>query len=641
MLESLAVRFSSGDERALGASDIVFGVGPRRFGDPRDSRAQRPGPDRRADRTAGVGKSTLCSALVRKARAEGLRVGVISVDPSSPFSHGAILGDRIRLTEHFTDPGVFIRSMASRGHSGGLAGATGDAVTLLDAFGYEFIIVETVGVGQSEIEIAELADSTVVVLQPGSGDSVQLLKAGILEVADVFVVNKADHPAALQLQREIRSMMEMLSYRGWIPNWSRPKPTKAPASTSSGTPWLSTGHTCWRRANWPGAGAMRSPTGSVCWRWVRSRAVSRTRSTRCSTRPSTQTKIRIGQRNCSALASCARRRRRAMLRSEAGATTGCEPPSKGCSRQEHAPSGHGTYGMSNRPRLGFAGVGRMGASMALHLHDLGYEVAAVYDTDERLAREVAAGVKARPPRTLAEVTALSEAVITVVSDDAAMDRIFALEGDSLLRGAQGRIFINCATLTPAVHLETERRCEAAGAEAFEACMAGSIPQAREGTLYLIAAGKPETFERVRPILRDLSAELRYAGAAGEAAKVKALVNMVMNSNTAALAEGLGLGEALGLDLTMLREVFAGTGAASRVLQTDGEDMQLRQHDVYFSAAHAAKDSHIAVALAREHGVAVPIAEATAAQYDRLIELGLGNLDKSAVAELTFRSRSPR
>jgi LAO/AO transport system kinase len=165
----------------------------------------------------GVGKSTLCGALIGMARREGKTVGVVSVDPSSPFSHGAILGDRIRLTEHFTDADVFIRSMASRGHLGGLAGATGDAVAFMDAFGKDVVIVETVGVGQSEIEIAELADTTLVALQPGSGDSVQLLKAGILEVADVFVVNKADHPMALQLQRDIRSMMEMLDFSGWVP----------------------------------------------------------------------------------------------------------------------------------------------------------------------------------------------------------------------------------------------------------------------------------------------------------------------------------------------------------------------------------------------------------------------------------------
>jgi len=165
----------------------------------------------------GVGKSTLCAALVVAARREGKTAGVISVDPSSPFSHGAILGDRIRLAEHFTDPEVFIRSMASHGHLGGLAGATGDAVAFMDAFGKDVIVIETVGVGQSEIEIAELADTTVVVLQPGSGDSIQLLKAGILEVADIFVVNKSDHPAALQLQREIRSMLEMLDLSGWVP----------------------------------------------------------------------------------------------------------------------------------------------------------------------------------------------------------------------------------------------------------------------------------------------------------------------------------------------------------------------------------------------------------------------------------------
>ncbi len=166
----------------------------------------------------GVGKSTLTAALVAHARRLGKTVGVISVDPSSPFSHGALLGDRIRLAEHFTDPGVFIRSMASRGHLGGVAGATADAVTLMDAFGYEVVLVETVGVGQSEIEIAEIADTILVALQPGSGDTVQMLKAGILEIADVFVVNKSDHPMAIQLQREIRSMLEMLNYPGWVPH---------------------------------------------------------------------------------------------------------------------------------------------------------------------------------------------------------------------------------------------------------------------------------------------------------------------------------------------------------------------------------------------------------------------------------------
>jgi LAO/AO transport system kinase len=154
---------------------------------------------------------------VRDARSRGKNVGVVSVDPSSPFSHGALLGDRIRLAEHFTDESVFIRSMASRGHLGGLAGATADAVLLMDAFGIDFILIETVGVGQSEVAIAELAQTTIVALQPGSGDSIQVLKAGIMEIADIFVVNKADHPMADQLRREIRSMMEMQSWPGWVP----------------------------------------------------------------------------------------------------------------------------------------------------------------------------------------------------------------------------------------------------------------------------------------------------------------------------------------------------------------------------------------------------------------------------------------
>lgn len=167
----------------------------------------------------GVGKSTLCSGLIAVARAKGKTVGVVSVDPSSPFTLGAILGDRIRLSEHYTDAKVFIRSMASRGHLGGLAGATGDAVAFMDAFGKDVVIVETVGVGQSEIEIAELADTTLVALQPGSGDSVQLLKAGILEIADVFVMNKADHPMAPQLHREIRNMLSMLESSAWVPEF--------------------------------------------------------------------------------------------------------------------------------------------------------------------------------------------------------------------------------------------------------------------------------------------------------------------------------------------------------------------------------------------------------------------------------------
>jgi LAO/AO transport system kinase len=175
----------------------------------------------------GVGKSTLSSALVRKARSFGKRVGVVSVDPSSPFSHGALLGDRIRLTEHFTDHDVFIRSMASRGHLGGLAGATADAVLLMDAYGMEVILIETVGVGQSEVEIAQLAQTTIVALQPGSGDSIQVLKAGIMEVADIFVINKKDHPMANQLKREVRSMMEMLDAPGWVPELVMTQATSA------------------------------------------------------------------------------------------------------------------------------------------------------------------------------------------------------------------------------------------------------------------------------------------------------------------------------------------------------------------------------------------------------------------------------
>jgi 3-hydroxyisobutyrate dehydrogenase len=198
--------------------------------------------------------------------------------------------------------------------------------------------------------------------------------------------------------------------------------------------------------------------------------------------------------------------------------------------------------------------------------------------------------------------------------------------------------VNCATLSPAVHVEVEALVTQHGGQSLEACMASSILQARQGTLYLMCGGRPDVFESAKPLLEKLSAHLRHIGPAGEAAKVKALVNMVMNCNTAALAEGLGLGAALGLDLTMLRDIFAQTGAASRVLETDGEDMQNRAHDCYFSAAHAAKDSGIALALAKAAGLTLPLAQATYDQYQRLVALGKGELDKSSVSELTFQDR---
>lgn len=157
----------------------------------------------------GVGKSTLTDRLATQLRAQGRSVAVLAVDPSSPFSGGALLGDRVRMQGHHADPEVFIRSMASRGHLGGLSFATPQAVLLLDAAGFDDVLVETVGVGQSEVEIAATADTTLVALAPGMGDSVQAAKAGILEVADVFVINKADRGGAGQLESELRGMLEM------------------------------------------------------------------------------------------------------------------------------------------------------------------------------------------------------------------------------------------------------------------------------------------------------------------------------------------------------------------------------------------------------------------------------------------------
>ncbi len=157
----------------------------------------------------GVGKSTLTNALAADLRARGRTVGVLAVDPSSPFSGGALLGDRVRMQGHHEDPGVYIRSMASRGHLGGLSFATPQAVLVLDAAGFDDVIIETVGVGQSEVEVAATADTTIVALAPGMGDSIQAAKAGILEVADVFAINKADQGGAGKLESEIRGMLEM------------------------------------------------------------------------------------------------------------------------------------------------------------------------------------------------------------------------------------------------------------------------------------------------------------------------------------------------------------------------------------------------------------------------------------------------
>ncbi len=293
--------------------------------------------------------------------------------------------------------------------------------------------------------------------------------------------------------------------------------------------------------------------------------------------------------------------------------------------------------------VAFVGVGRMGANMARRLAECGHRVVAVHDAHAPSAAALAAELGARHAATLAETAAAADLIFTVVTDDAAQLAVFAAPdaGDSLLAapgGVRGKTFVNCATLAPATHVEVARRAAAAGADTLEACMASSIPQARAGTLYLMCAGEPAVFARLEPLLRQLSADLRHLGAAGRAAQVKALVNMVMNIHTAALAEGLGLGHALGLDLDLLREVFAQTGANSQVLKTDGEDMQNRAHDCYFSAAHAAKDSTIAWRLGCEAGLHLPLAAATRLQFDKLTALGLGQLDKSAVAELTFKGR---
>jgi LAO/AO transport system kinase len=217
--ESLLAGIRAGDRRALArAISLVENGDPLAAGIVRDLY-----PDTGRARTIGVtgppgvGKSSLIAALVKHTRGLGQTAGVISVDPSSPFSQGALLGDRIRLSDHFLDPGVFIRSMGTRGHTGGLAEATLQALLLLDAAGKDVVFVETVGTGQSEVEVARVADTVLLVLMPGSGDSIQALKAGIMEIPDVIAVNKLDHPAAKTMVADVRSILALDKEHAWKP----------------------------------------------------------------------------------------------------------------------------------------------------------------------------------------------------------------------------------------------------------------------------------------------------------------------------------------------------------------------------------------------------------------------------------------
>jgi LAO/AO transport system kinase len=217
--ESLAAGVRAGDRRALArAITLVENSEPLAYELVRDlypetGRAYAVG----VTGPPGVGKSTLIGALVRHVREQDRSVGVISIDPSSPFTQGALLGDRIRLADHFLDPGVFIRSMGTRGHQGGLAEATLQAVLVLDAAGKELVFLETVGAGQGEVEVITIADTVVLVLMPGSGDSIQALKAGIMEIPDVIAINKLDHPAAKTMLNEVRSVLALDRESAWKP----------------------------------------------------------------------------------------------------------------------------------------------------------------------------------------------------------------------------------------------------------------------------------------------------------------------------------------------------------------------------------------------------------------------------------------
>ena len=276
--------------------------------------------------------------------------------------------------------------------------------------------------------------------------------------------------------------------------------------------------------------------------------------------------------------------------------------------------------------------------MARRLKDCGYEITAVNDVDKKAAAALAEELGARHCESLSELSAAADVVFTVVSNDAAMRNIFMEADDNLLQGSEGTVFVNCATVSAQVQQDIDAAAQAVGAATLEGAMASSISQAREGKLFLIIGGDEAIFQQLKPILDQMSVNLRHTGEIGKASKVKALVNMVMNINTAALAEGLGLADALGLDLEMIVDIFSQTGANSRVLETDSEDMLARDHEAWFMAEHAAKDSGLAQDLANEAGLNLPLNDATKAQYDKLTAIGKGQLDKSAISELTFLGR---
>ena len=292
-----------------------------------------------------------------------------------------------------------------------------------------------------------------------------------------------------------------------------------------------------------------------------------------------------------------------------------------------------------KERIAFVGVGRMGANMARRLKDCGYDVTAVNDVNHEQAAELAKEIGAKACTRLEQVTAAADIIFTVIPNDAAMRSIFMNPDDNLLTGSAGKVFVNCATVSAAIQKEVAEAAKAAGAAAIEGAMASSISQAREGKLFLMIGGEERVFQQTKSVLDQMSVNLKYIGEIGKASQVKALVNMVMNINTAGLAEGLGLADALGLDLAMIREVFSQTGANSRVLETDAEDMINRDHEAWFMAEHAAKDSGLAKSLADGAGLTLPLNDATKAQYDKLTAIGKGQMDKSAISELTFLGRA--
>ncbi len=288
----------------------------------------------------------------------------------------------------------------------------------------------------------------------------------------------------------------------------------------------------------------------------------------------------------------------------------------------------------NKPTLALVGAGHVGTQLVTTLSQAGWPIAAIYDLHQTEADRAALKLEARHTQTLAETAQAAEVILTAVTDDRAMELIFAAEGNSLLSAATGKLFINTSTVHPDTSTAVSAAVTAAGGQAVEACLIHD----REGALAFLCSGPEPAYKRAQPILAAITPRLHYVGGTGEAAKFKLLISLSVNAQTALLAELLSLAHAAGVELETARGIFSQTEANSQVLALDGLAIQKGDYTCRLSVANAAKDCGIALTLAKTAGLRLPLVQAAESQFNLLLQKGLGELDKTAVADLTFPGR---